>query len=579
MSFRTMLLLSYAVLVVAVLGAVDLCLNRVLSTDLLEQLDRRMAFQANVAVGWLIDGESAEKVVARGLLGAEARITILGSDNLVLADSAVGKKDLLQMGDHGDRPEVVEARQQGVGRATRYSSTLRADMRYVATRSEDGRVVRVAVPLSDVSSTLGNLRLRLLWASFLALAMSVPLAFFVGHQTMSPVRTMTEAAVRLARGEAGVRFPLLWADELGVLARSLSSLAGQLAARIGELTCERDRLSAMLEGMVEGVIVVGPGLKVVIANSSAARILDTQPSLVGLTLTEAVRPPLIRERIEAAAGEHRPSETTLDMAGLAKRAILLTVRPLSDGAVAVLHDVTPLRRLETMRRDFVSNVSHELRTPITAIQAYSETLLDGGLAEPTGARSFVEVIHRNASRLGRLVADLLRLSKIEARSVDQIERKPVNLKDVVEWVVETLSDSGATREVKLSVDVPDTLVALGESDGIEQMVLNLVDNAIKYGRQGGSVKIHASAVGRFVDLSVEDEGPGIESCHLPRIFERFYRGGRSRSDEYEGTGLGLSIVKHLAESSNGTVLVDSEVGRGSRFTIRLPLSSSTLESL
>jgi two-component system phosphate regulon sensor histidine kinase PhoR len=258
----------------------------------------------------------------------------------------------------------------------------------------------------------------------------------------------------------------------------------------------------------------------------------------------------------------------------------LTARPISagagGGAVVVLHDVTRLRRLETTRRDFVANVSHELRTPVASIQGYAEALLDGALDDPTNAKKFLDVIHRNATRLGRLVQDLLTLAQLEAQGPSPARGEEVNLADIATHVGETMRDRAAASGTTLTMKVADDLVCLGDPDWIEQILLNLVDNAIKYGAppggRGGRVTVTAERSGRHIELAVEDDGPGIESRHLPRIFERFYRVDSARSGADGSTGLGLAIVQHLVTRMGGTVSVDSEIGRGSRFSVRLRAS-------
>lgn len=415
-------------------------------------------------------------------------------------------------------------------------------------------------------------------ALLVGVIVSLGLGAAVAKLGLQPLVELTAAARRLARGDFGALVVQPSRDELGAHGLALSSLATELEARIGDLTGERDRLSAMLSAMVEGVLVVGPDGKVAVANRSAEQILEIEGGIAGRTATEAIRHPTARKVIEAAVKDGAARDEKIEGLGPAARSVVISVQPLGGGgAVAVLHDVTQLERLETIRRDFVSNVSHELQTPVASIQSYSESLLDGAFAEPETARRFAEVIHRNAVRMGRLVKDLLELSRLEARSPADAKREPIPLLEAVEDSLETMERRAEDATVRIDVEVPAELRVSGDPDGLVQMVINLVDNALKYGRRGGTVRIGAAREGAFVVLWVADDGPGIESRHLPRIFERFYRIDEGRSRERGGTGLGLAIVKHLAESMGGGVEVESEVGKGARFIVRLPAADTSAD--
>jgi two-component system phosphate regulon sensor histidine kinase PhoR len=326
--------------------------------------------------------------------------------------------------------------------------------------------------------------------------------------------------------------------------------------------------------MVEGVIVLDPDGRVTMANRAAIEILEAEVKLVGRTIAETIRHPDARTAVQGALREGRGGEIELEAQGAGQRRVVLTARPLSagagGGAVVVLHDVTRLRRLETTRRDFVANVSHELRTPVASIQGYAEALLDGALDDPANAKKFLDVIHRNATRLGRLVQDLLTLAQLEAQGPTPARGEEVQLAEIAAHVAETVRDRAGAAGTTLEMKVADDLICLGDPDWIEQILLNLVDNALKYGAaRDGQVTVTAARSGNHVQISVEDDGPGIESRHLPRIFERFYRVDPARTGADGSTGLGLAIVQHLAVRMGGSVSVDSEIGRGSRFIVRL----------
>ena len=581
MSFRTKLLLSYVGLVAAVLLVVGLLMTTAVSRELREELDERLADEAATAAAWLEAGDPPQDVVDRIARASQGRATIIDGAGAVIADSEVEPADLARVENHASRPEVADARAGAIGRATRHSVTTGRDLRYVAIQARDGRIVRVAVPLTRIQAHVSATRSRLIGAAVVALLTAIAVGFVVARAVVRPLRRMTEAAARVARGDAALDLPTESADEFGALARSLSSRSSQVDDRLAAISSERDRLGALLAGMIEGVVVVNRDGRVHVANPAAARILGAAPPLVGRTVAETIRHPGARAAVENALRDATTGELSFETPGAEPRSVELNVRPIDPaaggGAVAVLHDVTHLRRLETVRRDFVSNVSHEFRTPVASIQGYAEALLDGAVDDTANARRFVEVIHRNATRLGRLVTDLLRLSQLEARASEAPTLDTVNVASIAAHVAETVGDRAAAADAKIRVAVAEHLEARGEADGIEQILLNLVDNAIKYGRKtGGTVAIGGERAAGGVAIWVEDDGPGIESRHLPRLFERFYRVDDARTGGEGGTGLGLAIVKSLATRMNGTVEVTSQLGKGSRFTLRLPAATAEM---
>lgn len=591
LTFRTKLLASYLALVAAAEVITLLVLNQSLAADLTRHLDERLEQQAWGAASWVSrrheqHGERSEEwstdrqaIRLSGVV--HAWVTIFDEHGEVIGDS--GRGDGVYGGDRvyggdGDRegnaPEVLEARARRVGRATRFSENHREEMLFVAVLADRGEVVRLAVPLADVTATIHAMRDRLVAAFLFASVVAIALGFVAQRLVASPLLRMKHTAARMAAGDFDIDLPPMPPDEFGVLARSLASLASQLKARIGDLVRERDRLSAILSGMVEGVIVVDPDERVVIANPSAVQILGRGAPLIGRRLEEAVREPQL---LEVLRGAETGKLEHLELAeGGGGRSLIVNVQPLAadagSGAVAVIHDVTQLRRLEGIRKDFVANISHELRTPVAAIQGYAETLLrDGGVEENT-RREFLDVIHRHARRIGRLVSDLLRLSEIEARGPEQMQRARVRIADIAANALDTARDRLAARSARLVIDVPPDLAALADADGLEQVLDNLVDNAIKYGRQGGEVRIAARRDGEAVVIAIEDDGPGIAREHLPRIFERFYRVDAGRSREVGGAGLGLAIVKRLLESMGGAIAVESDTGQGARFLLSLAVA-------
>jgi len=567
MSFRTKLLASYVGLVSLVGLIAIFTLNRWLTEDLVRQLDARLLEQAKGAVEWAEEGgkRHPDKVANRIAHIVDAEVALLDRD-----DTVIGASPPKSGTDVGS--EVVDARTKGVGKATRFRGA--EELHYVAVPGADGIVIRLAIPLSDVNATVGAMRSRLLVTSAVAILVALFLGVLAARITSRPLGAMTETATRLAQGDFDVPIEAGGKDDFGVLWRALKSLAMQLKARIGELVAERDRLSAILAGMVEGVLVIDDRGIVIVENPALATILGTQQSVVGRTLEEAVTHAETRALIQACMrDEVTEVDEITDARGMS---IAIYARPLpetSGGAVvAVLRDQTALRRLMTVRRDFVANVSHELRTPVTAIQGYAETLLRGS-ADAETSRQFLEIVYRQAQRIGGLVEQLLALSELEARGKDEIARQRVALLVVAQHVDETVRGRAEQRSVKVTIDVAKDVVALADPEGVERAVINLVDNAIKYGSEGGEVTIAARQKAGVVEIVVSDDGPGIDPRHLPRLFERFYRIDPGRSRQHGGAGLGLSIVKHLVESMDGTIRVTSRLGQGATFVLELPAAT------
>jgi two-component system phosphate regulon sensor histidine kinase PhoR len=459
-----------------------------------------------------------------------------------------------------------------IGRASRTLGSGE-DMRYVAVPAADGLVLRLGFPLAEIHATVLAMQRRLIFASALAIVLALGLGFLASQLAARPLLAMTGAARRLAQGDYEVDLRSTSPDEFGLLSRTLGTLAGELKARIGDLVAERDRLTAILAGMAEGVVVVSATREILVANPAASEILRASATLVGSRLETAVTDPAIHRFIADGDSTSDVHESEVETAE--GKSIAIYVRPLAasngaaGGLVAVLRDMTRVRRLLTMRRDFVANVSHELRTPVASIQGYAETLLERA-AEGTTERQFLEIIHRQAQHMGALVSDLLTLSEAQTKPREDLIREPIHLASLSAHVVDTLRGRALTKEARVRLEVGEEVRALGDPMGLEQVLQNLVDNALKYGQSGGEVSVRGvSGEGRVV-LTVTDDGPGIAEEHLPRLFERFYRVDPGRSRDRGGTGLGLAIVKHLVESMGGAVAVTSDLGHGTTFRVELP---------
>jgi len=506
-----------------------------------------------------------------------ARATIIAPDGRVLADSSLSGDALRAMENHRSRPEVQEALAAGSGSSVRRSATLGDDLLYAAVviRHQGGvvGVSRVALSLRGVKEQGAELQRAVTVALALAFLITALLSAALSAPLAGPLNEVMDAARRFAQGDLQARSRVRRGDELGELARIVNRSADQLQERITEIARDRARTEAILSAMDDGVMAVDHLGVVVLANQALRDGLQlTAPA--GRHYLEVVRQREVGALIEEVlgTGARRTSEVEMLRGG---RAYSVTgVRfpgpeGQPHGAVLTFHDVTELHRVERLRRDFVANASHELRTPLTSVRGFVEALEDGALEDAT-ARRFLGKIRTHADRMAVLVSDLLELSRLESGE-RPLRRETVRPAEIVEDVVASLAEQARSREVAVSASAAEAPALLTDADRLRQILENLVENAVKYVPVGGHVAVTARAADQgAVVFQVEDDGPGIPAEHLPRIFERFYRVDKARSRDMGGTGLGLSIVKHLAEGMGATVSVQSEVGRGSRFTVTVP---------
>jgi len=430
-----------------------------------------------------------------------------------------------------------------------------------------------AMPSLEVERVTAQVR-QLIWlGSGIALGVALLLSNVVAKRMSSALGELTRAARRMTDGDLSVRTRLVGSDELAELGRALDRLAGGLATTLGQLRAERDLQRRILEAMQEGVAVVDRDGRIVLINPALRAMLLLGADAVGKLLLETVRHAQLDELLEGARTSDETSAMEIELPGLKPRRILVHAAQLSgddDGVLVVFVDVTELRRLESLRRDFVANASHELRTPIAAVRSATETLQSGAMQDTVAASRFVDIIERNAQRLQSLVEDMLELSKLESNEF-KLKRERVELGSVVPIVLALFRERAEKKGVRLGAELPQEPTAVqGDARALEHVLSNLVDNAVKYCAPGSGIVVRASTEDdAHVRLVVSDTGPGIPPEHMPRVFERFYRVDAGRSRELGGTGLGLSIVKHMVEAMRGRVSVESEVGRGSTFTVSL----------
>ncbi len=584
--------LTYLVIVVLCTAAVGYFAVRSASEFFEEQTAQELEARAALVreeVGSLYgQGElgDIQPLIRRLGVASGTRITFISnglpgsSVGEVIADSLVSP---LGLESHRDRPEFKAAQAGQVGRAVRLSATVGEELMYVTVPvEEDGRVVavvRTATSLERMHDAVQGLYVSIfLVAALVALAAGV-IGWYVSNRIARPMREVREGAERFAAGDFSRKLTVPATEEFAGVAESLNRMAEELDYKIRAITRERNEREAVLESMIEGVLAVDAGQHVLTLNPAAASLLGVDPAQVqGKAIEEAVRNPELQRVVAAAVSGQGPVEVdlTLYVGGRersvqASGALLHALGGEVVGAVVVLNDVTRLRRLEAVRRDFVANVSHELKTPVTSIKGFAETLADGALDDPDAARHFLKIIAGQADRLNAIIEDLLSLSSLEHEGDGRnVELQETRLDDVIAVASEVCAPKARAKGISLSTECPPGLMVDANPPLLEQAVVNLIDNAVKYSPGGTAVRVSAVPGDAEVVIAVSDEGQGIAREHLARLFERFYRVDRARSRDLGGTGLGLSIVKHVAQVHGGSVSVDSVVGRGSTFRIHLP---------
>jgi len=509
------------------------------------------------------------------------RITVIAADGRVLADN---QGNPAAMDNHSGRPEVQAAQRTGTGVSVRFSHTVEKNELYLAYRLEPeasrGLVLRLALPLQEVSQGFRSAQqgLLLMWVFLFLLALG--LGYLFTRSLTGRIEGIRMFSEKVAHGNLDARVKEVTSDELGSLAESLNTTADALQGTIDALRDEKNRVAAILEGMRAGVLVIDSESRITLMNPVLGRILqaDLKESL-GRKVIEVVRNAELKGILDRVLADKKEATAIVEMALGTRRSFEVVVVPLgeagptSGGVVAVLHDITRLKELENIRKDFVANVSHELRTPLTSIRGFAETLLDGALEDKDNNRRFVEIIKSHALRLSDLTMDLLTLATLESESF-QLKPETIDLPALVHEVIESFRPLGITKHQELEAVIEAGLPAIkADRDRTRQVLINLLDNAFKFTPEGGkiSLEVRLNTEQTGVELHVKDRGIGIPSSDLPRIFERFYRVDKARSREQGGTGLGLAIVKHIVEAHRGHVSVKSTLGQGSDFCVTLPL--------
>jgi len=521
---------------------------------------------------------------------ALARVTLVDSTGRVLADSAVSDRDLATIENHRTRPEIEQAIATGSGTDLRASHTTGDRTLYRAVRlNEQGTTssplyLRLGLPMTALEQELAKLKRNLTIAFGSAFLIAVGLSIWLARSLTKPLSDMATAARQLAAGDHSVRIQTRSRDEVGLLANTLNHMTDELRSKIEELSEDRAQLLAMLTSMVEGVMVLDYKGRILQVNPALERMFGvTRAETRGRQFTEVFGHPelnaLVSTVLATRTGQEdeiilTPSGRCLDV----EASVAGGEQDNEACAVLVFHDITELRRLENIRKDFVANVSHELRTPLTSIKGYVEALLDGGKDDPATSVRFLDIILKQSDRLNLILEDLLQLSKIESGQV-QFKQEPLHLGSVVERTIAMIKPLADKKQHRLSAQIaPNLPLITGDEERLVQVLANLLDNAIKYTPEGGQITVAARRMPlaqadvrrNSVELTVTDTGIGIPEQDRPRVFERFYRVDKARSRELGGTGLGLAIVRHIVEGHGGQIWVEGNVPTGSRFVVRLP---------
>ncbi|MHC4224963.1 MAG: HAMP domain-containing sensor histidine kinase, partial [Planctomycetota bacterium] len=513
--------------------------------------------------------ERLDAIADRAAPAAAARVSLIARDGTVVGDSDVPVESLSRVENHADRSEIRAAFGGSVGRSTRRSQTVGRRLLYLAVPVDDGAggAVRLALDLSDVDAAVMQLRAELIAAGAVGLAVALVLSFVLSWITLRPIQEMRQGIAAMAKGDLEMREPLGMGDEVGEISTAINDLAEQLRIRLAEVSSEKERLQTVLNGMVEGVLVTDASGNIVLANDRVREFYGVWGPVVGRSVIESIRDAELVALMAEAENMDEPVSQQISVDRAGTRALRVHAarfppgRGPRMGTVAVLHDVSELMRLEQVRRDFVANASHELRTPLAAIRGFAETLLNSDELSDADRRSYVEIIDRHARRLGNLVGDLLELSKIEGGET-RLEPVAVDVERLVEALLRDWRDRFAQQEVDVSVGTEGSAQAWADPQAVEQILTNLLDNALKYTERGGKIRVQIGGDEGSVRVHVADSGIGIPARDLSRIFERFYRVDKARSRSLGGTGLGLSIVRHIVEAMGGEISVESELGKG-----------------
>jgi two-component system, OmpR family, phosphate regulon sensor histidine kinase PhoR len=587
MKFRWKLMLSYLLLILLLSGAYYISFDQSAQTYFLGESRENLASQARLAK--LLAEQEADAIPPQQLaekIGAaiKARVTLIDRNGTVTGDSDLSQARLHQLENHLKRPEVQEALRTGAGSAMRYSDTLKTSMLYTALSYESkthNGFIRLALPLDNFANATESLHRMTASAVGIAILAALGFSLFLSRITSRPLREMAAIAARIGKQGGSRRIPVASHDEIGLLATVLNDMAERIDSQMHGLATEKTRLDTILRGMGEGVMLASRDGVITLVNPAFQSMFGIAEMVEGKNLIEISRNPDLHAAFHdlTVSRKELTREIRIQPGNitLLTHWVPLTMNGNGDGVVAVFHDITDMKYVEEMRRDFVANVSHELRTPVSVIKGYAETLMLAGVlaSEPERSMRFIEIIHKHAERLTTLINDILTLSWLEAKEA-VLELNAMDIVGTINKSCTLLNAHAAEKNIRINNevtgDLPRVLIDQGR---LEQVLVNLIDNAVKYTPEGGAVRIYAEQEDTAViRISVQDTGIGIPTKDLPRIFERFYRVDEGRSRDQGGTGLGLAIAKHIVHLHGGELTVTSVPGKGSTFSFTLRIANN-----
>lgn len=583
------ILLVYIIITSLPLISLELYLSIAIKNNYISNLENSLVVQARLIADRIPSSftHNLDDFCKRFKEKTGARVTIIDGSGKVMGDSDEPSD---KMENHLTRPEIKDADISDVGSSIRYSNTLKKDLFYLAIgidRDTNKKFLRLSIPLHNVEAAMNKIRRKIIIASLVGSFAIILFALLQTRRITKSIGEITDFSKDVAAGNVKRRLFLKEKGELGELGKNISNMAQELSARLKQSEEEKRKIETILRNMSDGLILTDTKGVILLSNAAIKNLFGIQLDIEGKTLMEALRNAELMEIIESVVKRRERILREIEITRTGELYLMATATPFYSstpekdlsGVVLTFHDITRLRKLEEIRKDFVANVSHEIKTPITAIKGFAETLLEGALDDRENAQKFLETIKNHSERLNSLVSDLLTLSRIELGDI-QIEKKSVNLNEVIDSVCTTLGEKACKKGLYLKEELSSEFDDIqADRDRLIQILLNLIDNGIKFTEEGGiTVKVKSEKLkgeGQeerdFVEISVEDTGIGIPKKHLARLGERFYRVDRARSRELGGTGLGLAIVKHLVNALGWEMKIESTEGRGTIVRLICPI--------